>query len=81
MKDEGVDDSDWLLFHRGQPEFFLLAFNLNYQAFILPLSSLTLMSHLRLAWVMRPRAGKQIQVLSQRSAERQFKVCIKFSAS
>ena len=38
MRDEGVDDSDWLLFHRGQPEFFLLALIVSHQAFILNLN-------------------------------------------
>ena len=42
MKDEGVDDSDWLLFHRGQPEFFLLALIVSHQAFILHLSAFIL---------------------------------------
>ena len=35
MKDEDVDGSDWLHFHRRQPEVFFLAFVLDHQTFIL----------------------------------------------
>jgi hypothetical protein len=41
MKDEGVDSRDWLLFHRGQPEFFVLVSSLinMLSSVILPPSS------------------------------------------
>ena len=41
MKDEGVDGRDWLLFHRRESEFFLLASSLiaKVSSFILPPSS------------------------------------------
>ena len=42
MKDEEVDGRKGLLFHRDQPEFFVLAIILNHQAFILHPSSFIL---------------------------------------
>ena len=39
------DGLRWLLFHRGQPEFVVLALILNQQAFILHPSAFILLNH------------------------------------